>query len=507
MEQLILYEDFLSFVKTIASSSMCSTWSAPKALTAGTNLVAPVSGGCVAFGQAPDSPASPWSKWREGLEDYSYDECVAWVSTPEGEKYVNETDITDPTMVQAIFAVAKGKGAKGNKGGGKFNGKPKGGAAPGKGGEFQGACHKCGAWGHRINACPLWDNKQGANKKGPKGGGKGGKSGVHLTGEEHAFHFMLTENIFDHMKDDGWEPVCGGCKMWSEAAPQTHEIPGAKWFNTECGNEVDGDQFPIISTATETGPAKAKMGPMTKTSQKEMRQIASANRAKADAHWFSNTSISDLKNLGEIQYTAQLDGVTDDEVREYESPDSPPETQSFMSFMNSKISEAVGNEEFCGLFTDVPPDAPVLTVSEKDLVWTCVAVAVDTGSCANVTPPGVFGLEVTPSEASKSKKPFFGADKSPIINMGNQTVAAVCEEGHNWGTTFAVADKLSRPLASGFEITQAGNELSVWKGGGHIKCKKTGAKTALRQEGKLWFLDLWVQVPKSIGSSAFVRPS
>ena len=180
--------------------------------------------------------------------------------------------------------------------------------------------------------------------------------------------------------------------------------------------------------------------------------------------------------------------------------------QSFMNFMNGKLSETYGKDNFCGLFTDTPPDA-VLAVSSNELVWTCVAVAVDTGSCANVTPPGVFGTEIKPSAASQSKKPFYGADKNPIVNLGNQVVAAICDEGHKWGTTFAVADKLSRPLASGYEITQAGNELSVWKGSGHIKCSKTGVKTALRQEGKLWFLDLWVQVLKSLTGSGFARPS
>ena len=248
--------------------------------------------------------------------------------------------------------------------------------------------------------------------------------------------------------------------------------------------------------------------------------------SKADNHWFSSASISDLKNMGEIQTTAQLQGdgstVKDDELREYsvrqendnngtplksETEDvAASESQSFMNFMNEKISDAYGKDNFCGLFTDVAPDT-VLAVSSNELVWTCVAVAVDTGSCANVTPPGVFGSEIKPSAASQSKKPFYGADKSPIMNLGNQVVAAICDEGHKWGTTFAVADKLSRPLASGYEITQAGNELSMWKGGGHIKCSKTGAKTALRQEGKLWFLDLWVQVPKSLTESGFARPS
>ena len=82
---------------------------------------------------------------------YTYDQCVEWVATPEGEQYVQDNAVTDPTLVQAIFAVAKGKGK--TKGAGK--------GAPGKGApaspwkrEFTGACHKCGVIGHPIRKFP-----------------------------------------------------------------------------------------------------------------------------------------------------------------------------------------------------------------------------------------------------------------------------------------------------------------------------------------------------------------
>ena len=178
-----------------------------------------------------------------------------------------------------------------------------------------------------------------------------------------------------------------------------------------------------------------------------------------------------------------------------------------MSFANERMKEPIGeNHSFCGLFTDQPP-AEVLAMQSNELTWVCIPVAVDTGSCANVTPPGVFAIDVQESRASKSNMNFYGADKSPIKNLGDQHVTAKSHEGYNWKSTFAVADKLARPLASSFEITEKGNEVAIWKGGGHIKCQATGAKTDLRQEGKLWFLDLWTQVPKSIANSSFVRQS
>ena len=142
-------------------------------------------------------------------------------------------------------------------------------------------------------------------------------------------------------------------------------------------------------------------------------------------------------------------------------------SQSFMSFVNTRMNDG---PSFCGLFTDQAPQE-VLAVENNTLVWVCVPVAVDTGSCAHVTPPNVFAIYVQGSEASKGK-PFFGADNKPIANLGNQKVVANCNEGHAWSSTFAVAERLARPLASGYEITESGNEVAIWKGGGHIKCQK-----------------------------------
>ena len=128
MGSLKEYDDFLSFVKTIASSSMYSSWKAPAAFTAGTNLLAPVEPGAAPRSNLslPGDPAT---------SQYTHDECVAWIETPEGEKYVNENNVTDPIMVQAIFAVAKGKG----KGKNKFSANPKGGDGGKR--EFHGRCH------------------------------------------------------------------------------------------------------------------------------------------------------------------------------------------------------------------------------------------------------------------------------------------------------------------------------------------------------------------------------
>ena len=41
--------------------------------------------------------------------------------------------------------------------------------------------------------------------------------------------------------------------------------------------------------------------------------------------------------------------------------------------------------------------------------------------------------------------------------------------------------------------------------GSYIQNKKTGKCIDVRQEGSLYFLDLWVQVPEELSNSPFVR--
>ena len=80
------------------------------------------------------------------------------------------------------------------------------------------------------------------------------------------------------------------------------------------------------------------------------------------------------------------------------------------------------------------------------------------------------------------------------------------EDGNRVQLKFGVASKLTRPLASVWEIVEGDNEVVFKKGHGSIR-NYQGKKTPLRCEGKLWFLDVWVEVPKAIATSPFARPA
>ena len=142
-------------------------------------------------------------------------------------------------------------------------------------------------------------------------------------------------------------------------------------------------------------------------------------------------------------------------------------------------------------------------VEEK--VWNKIAVAVDSGACAHVTPGNVFSIDNQPRRSGAPEN-YYGAGNESIKNLGSQKVKGQDDNGRDVGCTFDVAENLSRPLASVFEITEQGNKMVFENGGSYIQCGKTGSKIQLRSEGKLNFLDLWVEVPRSISGSPFAWP-
>ena len=213
-------------------------------------------------------------------------------------------------MVQAVFAVAKGKG-KG--GGGKFGAAGKGTPAAGgkgDGAQFNGRCHKCNEYGHRINQCPLWGNAAPPNplwKKNNKGGGKGRKGVNAGTEEQQFFCFMDGPQIAN------CEP-CAPSPL-ADSRPAEKLIGGAKWFGDECGVNSVVD-FPITSTAKESNASsKVKFKPMKKLTQREFRKILMDKKRRDDATWFNAASIKDLRKIADIMENNEVKlHIIDDET-------------------------------------------------------------------------------------------------------------------------------------------------------------------------------------------------
>ena len=129
--------------------------------------------------------------------------------------------------------------------------------------------------------------------------------------------------------------------------------------------------------------------------------------------------------------------------------------------------------------------------------------AVDSGACAHVAPPGIFGEVPKVQKITKGK--YFAADGSPIDEMGQQTINAVLDGGTELQADFDIA-KITRPLLSVSQMTKNGHQVVFGKDYNYIQLYGSRTRMPLRSEGKLYMLDMWVKVPIDVArSSPFVR--
>ena len=160
------------------------------------------------------------------------------------------------------------------------------------------------------------------------------------------------------------------------------------------------------------------------------------------------------------------------------------------------------SERQLNLITTNQPNGEVLNV-QQDMVWVQVPCAVDSGACANVSPEDMFAE--MPKDAPKLEPKYFAADGSPIAHLGSLVAEGVSEEGTPLKIDFDLG-KVTRPLLSVFKNTSASHEVQLEEHGGTIQIKGSSRKIKLRQEGRLYMLDLWCKVPaKLAASSPFIR--
>lgn len=138
------------------------------------------------------------------------------------------------------------------------------------------------------------------------------------------------------------------------------------------------------------------------------------------------------------------------------------------------------------LITAQQPEGDVLNV-EQDMVWVQVPCAVDSGACANVAPEDIF--EISLPDAPKLDPKYFAADGSPIAHLGSLVAKGVSNEGTPLKIDFDLG-KATRPLLSVFKVTSAGHRVRFEEHEGSIQIKGSSRKIKLRQEGRLYMLDL-----------------
>ena len=146
--------------------------------------------------------------------------------------------------------------------------------------------------------------------------------------------------------------------------------------------------------------------------------------------------------------------------------------------------------------TPTTGDSSILNLNHK-MVWLQVPRAVDSGACANVTQAGIFSSE---KSLVNLEPKFFGADGSPLENLGELVAKGASEEGIEMNIDFEIA-KVTQPLLSVHKMTSNGHKVIFHDTGGYIQAKGTNTRVNLRQDGRLFVLDTWVRVPQEVANS------
>ena len=139
---------------------------------------------------------------------------------------------------------------------------------------------------------------------------------------------------------------------------------------------------------------------------------------------------------------------------------------------------------------------------ESGMVWAQVPCAVDSGACAHVSPPDIFGMS---DKKTITKAKYYGADGSPIDEYGRLSVNAVVEGGTSMVTSFDIVN-ITRPLLSVNQMVANGHNVVFGRDYSYIQVAGKRDRIYLRPEGKLYMLDIWVKIPAEMAkSSPFVR--
>ena len=537
--QLQTYEDFIDFIKSISKSSKYKHMPPPKPLSA--NLVL-------------DEPSVP---------DYTHDEWVAYIGTEEGwSAYQCGEDVDTGALREVLSLVGKGGKAKGkgNKGKGwdsskgqskgwdssKGQSKGKGGKAgkgskgdsKGKGkGVFNGNCHNCGAWGHRIADCPEPRQNQGVRY-----------ISEYYQPTADRLAFMVTDHASTNVDyRHPWRTI-GELKPSSRSAeiPSRTDITHNKFEalvgdvenhgigELECAKLLD-DSFPI-PVPTCNFPKRQKMPKLPQRRSQIDRNISF--KSSCDADKMSNKEfmavIGNFGNgdngccngqCGQSNNITQISPNTDQPVKEFtqesdsaqsnldvnaelydkaKMKDMATRMMSNLERRDMRVSTTLdrmaGGE--INLITCQQSEGDVLNV-EQDMVWVQVPCAVDSGACANVAPTDIFAI--ASPDAPKLEPKYFAADGSPIAHLGSLVAEGVSDEGTSLKIDFDLG-KVTRPLLSVFKMTSAGHKVRFDEHEGSIQIKGSSRKIKLRQEGRLYMLDLWCKVPaKLAASSPFIR--
>ena len=125
--------------------------------------------------------------------------------------------------------------------------------------------------------------------------------------------------------------------------------------------------------------------------------------------------------------------------------------------------------------------------------WVRVQGVVDSGACKPVAPPSMApGFPVRQNAASRAGKAYSSASGHPLLNLGEQLLSAITDDGIETELLFQLAD-VSCPLISVSQICDRGNRVIFGRGGGVILNLETGQEVPFQRMGGVYALGMWMR--------------
>ena len=399
---------------------------------------------------------SMWSKMMGEKESEN--------ETDESNEYGNEEceKCEGGTMMEQLFSFVKGqKGGKGGKGGK---------------GRFDGNCHHCGAYGHRIADC--W--KKNEEVKG-KGKGKSNDPFAAFGGK------------------GGYGKGFGGKGKGKDGGKGYGKYgKGVYGFENGSGYDTGYDETSGKAWTLSLVPSKLPKFPpgLSKT---ETTNVWKALESKDEEYEDKSQREQDLKSMESPDNLRKAIGNYS--KRSVKAARFPPikaqkmKTMSLNLFYKGETS------------TETKELYPV--TSGKAGEWQFIKGVVDSGAAESVAHPSMCPqYPVLESPGSKAGQCYTSASSTEIPNLGEQTLPVVTVDGRSANVKYQSAD-VSRALNSVSEICDGGGpdgQLVLFsKYGGQILNLQTGCRTPFEREEGIYTLGMWVR-PQSGEASGFPRP-
>ena len=172
---------------------------------------------------------------------------------------------------------------------------------------------------------------------------------------------------------------------------------------------------------------------------------------------------------------------------------------TFGQQVSEMLSKELGSELL--VMTEQPTELNNIGSAKR---WVKIATVLDSGACKHVAPRGIFSFEVSPTVKSMEGHSYPGPNGDPIANLGEQKITAQSEMGLPMNIAFDIA-KMTSSLMSFSEIIKKQSKVVFDEEATYTENKRIGEWVDFRQEGSLYYLDLWVEVPQELSQSPFVR--